>query len=65
LNGFICEDTDSAAESVVRLNDIRREECRRLFEQRFTASRMAQDYLRLYHRIQAERRAIKVLSFSA
>lgn len=65
LNGFICEDADTALESVVRLKDIRREECRRLFEQRFTASRMAQDYLRLYHMIQAERRAIKVLSFSA
>lgn len=65
LNGFICVDADSALDSLVRLKDIRREECRRLFEQRFTASRMAQDYLRLYHRIQAERSAIKVLSFSA
>jgi glycosyltransferase involved in cell wall biosynthesis len=65
LNGFICEGVDSALDSVRRLKDIRREECRRLFEQRFTASRMAHDYLRLYHKIQAERRAIKVLSVSA
>lgn len=65
LNGFICEDTDSAVESLRNIKHIRREECRRLFEQRFTAVRMAQDYLRIYRHIQSEHRGTRTYSFSA
>ncbi len=51
LTGFLVRDVDSAAKAVVRLNEIDRRVCRQRFEQRFTARRMAQDYLNIYENI--------------
>jgi len=48
--GFICETIDEAVEAVGRLPEVSREGCRRIFDQRFTAARMARDYLNLYQR---------------
>jgi glycosyltransferase involved in cell wall biosynthesis len=48
VTGFVCE---SIAEAVAALEDVAvfdRRRCRRAFERRFTAERMAQDYLRIY-----------------
>lgn len=48
VNGYHCEDVDELTKAIDRLDRIDRAECRRVFEERFTARRMAQDYLRVY-----------------
>jgi glycosyltransferase involved in cell wall biosynthesis len=48
LSGFIVEDINGAIGAVDRLGSLRREQIRRRFEERFTARRMAQDYLSVY-----------------
>ena len=48
LTGFIVEDEMSAVGAVYRLGDLPRQKIRRRFEERFTARRMAQDYLAVY-----------------
>jgi glycosyltransferase involved in cell wall biosynthesis len=48
LTGFVVEDETSAMVAVDRLHDLPREVVRQRFEQRFTARRMAKDYLAIY-----------------
>jgi len=48
LTGFIVEDEKSAVGSVYRVAELSRAKVRERFEQRFTARRMAQDYLAVY-----------------
>jgi glycosyltransferase involved in cell wall biosynthesis len=46
--GFIVENVDEAVRAVARLPQIDRAQCRAAFEQRFSAARMASDYVRVY-----------------
>jgi glycosyltransferase involved in cell wall biosynthesis len=46
--GFVVDDLDSAVAAVRRAGELSRKRCREVFEQRFTATRMANDYLTLY-----------------
>jgi glycosyltransferase involved in cell wall biosynthesis len=48
LTGFVVEDINGAIGAVDRLGHLSREKVRRRFEERFTARRMAQDYLGVY-----------------
>jgi glycosyltransferase involved in cell wall biosynthesis len=48
LTGYIVEDINGAIGAVDRLGQLSREKIRRRFEERFTARRMAQDYLNVY-----------------
>jgi glycosyltransferase involved in cell wall biosynthesis len=48
LTGFIVEDELGAIGAVQRLSEIDRERVRQRFDERFTARRMAQDYLGVY-----------------
>ncbi|MGO9949469.1 MAG: glycosyltransferase family 4 protein [Steroidobacteraceae bacterium] len=48
LSGFIVEDINGAIGAVDRLGHLSREKIRQRFEERFTARRMAQDYLSVY-----------------
>jgi len=48
LTGFIVEDERSAVGAAYRLSELSRTAIRKRFEQRFTARRMAQDYLEVY-----------------
>jgi hypothetical protein len=48
LTGFIVEDETSAVAAVGRLSNLNREAIRKQFEARFTARRMALDYLAAY-----------------
>jgi glycosyltransferase involved in cell wall biosynthesis len=48
LTGFVVEDVNGAIGAVDRLGHLSREKVRRRFEERFTARRMAQDYLSAY-----------------
>jgi len=50
-NGFIVESLEEAERAVEKLERISRQECRRVFEERFTAERMARDYVALYWRL--------------
>jgi glycosyltransferase involved in cell wall biosynthesis len=49
--GFIVEGEDEAVAALGRLPEIDRAGVRRVFEQRFTARRMAQDYVNTYQRL--------------
>jgi glycosyltransferase involved in cell wall biosynthesis len=51
LTGFIVEDEMSAVGAVHRLPHLSRENIRKRFEQRFTARRMAHDYLDVYREL--------------
>jgi glycosyltransferase involved in cell wall biosynthesis len=46
--GFIVEDTGQAIEAARRIGDIDRGACRRTYERRFTARRMAERYIEVY-----------------
>jgi len=49
--GFIVEELEDAVEAVRRVPELSRKRCREVFEQRFTAERMAHDYVRVYERL--------------
>jgi glycosyltransferase involved in cell wall biosynthesis len=49
--GFIIQDTDEAVEAVKEIPGLSRKRCRHTFEQRFTASRMARDYVEAYQQL--------------
>jgi len=51
LTGFIVDDVDSAAQAIRFVSELDRAAIRRRFEERFTAERMARDYLALYQRL--------------
>jgi glycosyltransferase involved in cell wall biosynthesis len=51
ITGFVCESLPEMAEAVARIPLIDRRRCRAAFEERFTADRMARDYVALYERI--------------
>jgi glycosyltransferase involved in cell wall biosynthesis len=51
VSGFIVEDIDQAVKAVEQLSSLSRKECRREFDERFTAARMAKDYVAIYNRL--------------
>ena len=51
VTGFIVEDEDSAEEAVGRLGSLNRKRIRSVFEERFSASRMANDYVAIYRQL--------------
>jgi glycosyltransferase involved in cell wall biosynthesis len=51
VTGFIVPDRDKAIEAVHRIGELDRGKCRQSFEQRFSDSRMARDYLVIYERL--------------
>ena len=57
VTGFIVEDEASAIAAVANLGMLDRRLIRQRFEERFTARRMAEDYLDVYRRLGRERRA--------
>jgi glycosyltransferase involved in cell wall biosynthesis len=50
VTGWLVEGVEGAVQAVKRVPALSRARCRQVFEERFSASRMAQDYLRLYQR---------------
>jgi glycosyltransferase involved in cell wall biosynthesis len=51
VSGFLVHNVDEAEDALENLSAIDRRNCRRAFEERFSAKRMAQDYLTIYDRI--------------
>jgi glycosyltransferase involved in cell wall biosynthesis len=54
VTGFIVEDETSGIAAVNRLPELSRERVRKRFEERFTARRMAKDYLATYRSLMEE-----------
>jgi glycosyltransferase involved in cell wall biosynthesis len=54
ITGFVVDNMDDAVRAVRRAASLDRRRCRQVFEQRFTAERMARDYLRVYERVAAD-----------
>lgn len=51
VTGFLVNSVETAAEAVGRLSEIDRSQCRHTFEERFSAQRMAHDYLAIYEKL--------------
>jgi glycosyltransferase involved in cell wall biosynthesis len=62
ISGIIVKSVEEAVQAVGRAKKMSRAACRNAFEQRFTARRMAQDYLRIYEQIVAQAPAFQKLS---
>jgi len=56
VNGFICTNIDEAAQAVERVPELRRRQCRQVFEERFSAERMAKDHVKIYEHVAAAAR---------
>jgi glycosyltransferase involved in cell wall biosynthesis len=56
-NGFIVTDIEDAADAARRIPALSRRRCRELFNERFTAQRMASDYLKVYEQLIERRTA--------
>lgn len=48
ISGIVVHSLDEAVQAVIRAPEISRHGCRKAFERRFTAKRMAEEYLRIY-----------------
>jgi glycosyltransferase involved in cell wall biosynthesis len=62
VTGFVVEDVVSAVGAVKDAARLPRDRIRRRFEQRFTARRMAQEYLDLYHRLVVGKRVPRLVA---
>ena len=51
ITGFIVDNEDEAAQAAAEVSRLDRARVRRVFEERFTARRMAEDYLNVYRRL--------------
>ena len=49
--GFIVDDLDAAVNAIERIRGLDRVICRRVFEERFSARRMASDYVNIYRQV--------------
>ncbi|HEU4342144.1 MAG TPA: glycosyltransferase family 4 protein [Candidatus Binatia bacterium] len=57
LTGFIVESIEEAVDALDQIPRFDRKRCRQIFERRFSAARMASDYLRIYERLLAKKHA--------
>ncbi len=51
VTGYMVDDIDSAVAALKHVPDIDRRECRKYFEEHFTAARMARDYVSIYRKL--------------
>jgi glycosyltransferase involved in cell wall biosynthesis len=65
VSGFLVQSVGEAVRAVGRLSTLDRSVCRRIFEERFTAARMAADYVGIYERIISRARPLAVAGGSA
>jgi glycosyltransferase involved in cell wall biosynthesis len=63
-SGFVVRNTEEAAAAIGKIRHLSRKRCRRVFERRFAASRMAADYVRIYQRLLGEKSAAGAASAS-
>ena len=58
VTGFISENLDEMVGQVAQLDTIDRRRCRQVFDERFTAQRMTNDYVKLYQQLVSESAAL-------
>ena len=58
VSGFVVEDEKGAMAAVGRLSSLSRDTVRKRFDTRFTARRMAEDYLNIYRSLAGEDRSV-------
>jgi glycosyltransferase involved in cell wall biosynthesis len=58
VSGFVVEDETGAMSAVSRLGELSRDTVRARFDARFTAKRMAEDYLSIYRSLAGEQRSV-------
>ncbi len=58
LTGFVVEDEMGAIGAVQKLHTLSRDKVRKRFEERFTARRMAEDYISIYRSLAGEQRSV-------
>jgi glycosyltransferase involved in cell wall biosynthesis len=51
VTGFIVNSIEEAVQAAGRVSSLSRRDCRKMFEERFDAARMARDYLEVYRRL--------------
>jgi hypothetical protein len=51
VTGFIVDNLNEAVEAVTKIPNLNRKRCRQIFEERFSASRMACDYVAIYQQL--------------
>jgi hypothetical protein len=51
VTGFVVDSVEEAVQAVGRVACLSRQVCRRVFEERYDAARMARDYLEVYRRL--------------
>ncbi len=54
-SGYIVENTEDAVKALKHIHELSREQCREIFEQRFSAARMAGNYVQVYERLLSEK----------
>jgi len=54
VSGFVVDSSEEAAQAVASIDMISRAGCRAEFERRFTAARMASDYIDVYTQVQSK-----------
>jgi glycosyltransferase involved in cell wall biosynthesis len=57
--GFIVKMLEDAIEAVRRVPELSRKRCREVFEQRFTATRMAHDYVQVYEQLITQKQQLR------
>jgi glycosyltransferase involved in cell wall biosynthesis len=65
VTGYICDDIEDAVRAVERAGSLDRRQIRRRFEERFSASRMARDYVRVYEKLVAQHTEQRPLAMQA
>jgi glycosyltransferase involved in cell wall biosynthesis len=60
VTGFVVDDMDAAVAAAARVGEISRPGCRAVFERRFSAARMARDYVEIYATLVRRTRGIRM-----
>ncbi len=64
VTGFVCDTEEEMVAAVARLPTLRRAACREAFERRFTAARMADDYLRVFAARRSATTPLRAVAFA-
>jgi len=59
ITGFVVNSVEQSVESVKKIPSLSRKRCREVFDERFTDTRMAEDYLRIYEKLIREKKSGK------
>ncbi|MCK9274211.1 MAG: glycosyltransferase family 4 protein [Syntrophales bacterium] len=63
ITGFIVKDIEGAAQAVKEVSTLSRQRCREVFEEKFTAQRMAKNYLEVYEKLIDRKKTYRNIRF--